>query len=103
MPQTSDNSTSEANSEEVFGHKVLFQLHSEYFDALFKNLMDFAHFQTKTPLDKDQIMEIPLYSIDSKEFLILKDFIYHSKVSVEIGDEVLLVLVLANKVCLIGL
>jgi len=103
------NTTSEDtnNNEDqdllFFGHKILFLAHSEYFDALFKNLSDFAHFHTKTPLpeiDTDHVMEIPLYSVDSEEFSVLKNFIYYSRVNVGEGDDVLLTLVLANKVCL---
>ena len=45
-------------------------------------------------------MEIPLYSVDSEEFSVLKNFIYYSRVNVGEGDDVLLTLVLANKVCL---
>jgi hypothetical protein len=84
-----------------FGHRILFQSHSEYFDALFKNLAEFAHFHSQTPLpdiDKDHVMEIPLYSVIFDEFRVLKNFMYAFQVDFDSTDHVLLTLILANRV-----
>eukprot|EP01127_Copromyxa_protea_P022772 TRINITY_DN833_c0_g1_i5.p1 TRINITY_DN833_c0_g1~~TRINITY_DN833_c0_g1_i5.p1 ORF type:complete len:1029 (-),score=166.37 TRINITY_DN833_c0_g1_i5:116-3010(-) len=79
-----------------FGHKVLFQAHSEYFEALFQNLAYCACLDTPR-IEKDHIMEIPLFSMNSREFDVVKKFIYGSEVEFDTADDVLFTLVLANR------